>query len=162
MFMTLTEFLATGPTREQWDILKKLWRGHCFYCGKQTRKRGIDREGPYQMTKDHVLPRSRGGRRPFNIVPACRPCNRDKRSRDLEQFRQRVAHKQGVDAAAFLFHGEVGYFERLEKICAALAQPAEPLACTQRFKTSILGVVCQVLCNPSSGLAGAVSKTERR
>jgi 5-methylcytosine-specific restriction endonuclease McrA len=43
--------------------------GHaCQYCGRKFAEK--------DLTFDHVVPRSRGGRKTFvNIVTACRPCN---------------------------------------------------------------------------------------
>lgn len=45
--------------------------GRCTYCGRTGR-----------MTRDHVIPVSRGGTNDIgNIVPACLPCNSGKRDR---------------------------------------------------------------------------------
>jgi 5-methylcytosine-specific restriction endonuclease McrA len=50
----------------------------CAYCG--------EKKGACDLTYDHVVPRSRGGRTDFeNIVAACRPCNRKKGDRTPEQ-----------------------------------------------------------------------------
>lgn len=50
----------------------------CLYCGKQY----TDRD----LTRDHIQPRSRGGRDTWlNVVTACRRCNQFKGSRTLEQ-----------------------------------------------------------------------------
>ena len=50
---------------------------HCLYCGHQF-ARG-------ELTRDHVLPLSRGGKdRWENVVAACRPCNVRKRDRLLQ------------------------------------------------------------------------------
>lgn len=53
--------------------------GHaCGYCGRA----GLGRD----LTIDHVLPRSRGGRTAWeNVVTACAPCNRDKGDRTPEE-----------------------------------------------------------------------------
>jgi 5-methylcytosine-specific restriction endonuclease McrA len=46
----------------------------CCYCGEKKK--------PRELTYDHVVPRSRGGRRTFeNIVTSCRPCNSRKGDR---------------------------------------------------------------------------------
>lgn len=51
----------------------------CAYCGK----RGTDLEC------DHVHPISRGGtNHPENLVTSCRPCNRRKGSKTVEEWRQ--------------------------------------------------------------------------
>jgi 5-methylcytosine-specific restriction endonuclease McrA len=50
----------------------------CMYCG--------DRLGCSELTFDHVLPRSRGGKTRWdNIVTACHDCNRRKGNRTPEQ-----------------------------------------------------------------------------
>ncbi|MBM4364502.1 MAG: HNH endonuclease [Deltaproteobacteria bacterium] len=50
----------------------------CQYCTRTFPER--------ELTMDHVVPRSRGGRRAFtNIVTACRPCNSRKANRTCDQ-----------------------------------------------------------------------------
>ncbi|HCU89998.1 MAG TPA: restriction endonuclease [Gammaproteobacteria bacterium] len=49
----------------------------CLYCGSQLRK--------HQLTRDHVIPLSKGGRDSWsNVVSACRACNTRKGSRSPE------------------------------------------------------------------------------
>lgn len=68
---------------------------HCFYCGIPTREQ-------WERSKEHVVPRSKGGKTLGNVVNACRPCNRAKGSLDLEQFRALRYHNRHVE-----FFGEV-------------------------------------------------------
>ena len=57
--------------RSQW-WQRKLQRGICHYCGKRC--------GRGELTMDHVVPLSRGGRSTRgNIVPACKACNSAKK-----------------------------------------------------------------------------------
>lgn len=50
----------------------------CQYCGEQLK--------PKNLTCDHVVPRSRGGKTTWtNIVTCCRPCNRRKGNRSPEE-----------------------------------------------------------------------------
>ena len=50
----------------------KIQTGICYYC-----KREVGRE---QLTMDHVVPLSRGGKsKKGNIVPACKECNNKKK-----------------------------------------------------------------------------------
>lgn len=50
----------------------------CLYCGNQFHDR--------DLTRDHIQPRSRGGRDTWlNVVTACRRCNQFKGSRTPEQ-----------------------------------------------------------------------------
>lgn len=46
--------------------------GKCYYCGKVTQARNL--------TMDHIIPISRGGRSTKgNVVPACKSCNNKKK-----------------------------------------------------------------------------------
>lgn len=58
--------------------------GHlCMYCGKQYSE--------HQLTRDHVLPLSRGGRDTWsNVVSACRSCNHAKGARTPEESDMRL------------------------------------------------------------------------
>lgn len=50
----------------QWNVEPVL----CAYCNARLSKQ--------TRTRDHVVPRSRGGGNKDNLVPACAPCNRAK------------------------------------------------------------------------------------
>lgn len=50
----------------------------CLYCGRRFAER--------ELTRDHLLPRSRGGRDAWlNVVTACRRCNQHKGNRTPEE-----------------------------------------------------------------------------
>ena len=50
----------------------KIQKGLCSYCGKKV--------GADQLTMDHIVPISRGGRsNKGNIVPSCKECNSKKK-----------------------------------------------------------------------------------
>lgn len=52
---------------------RKIQGGLCYYCHRKV--------GREQLTMDHVVPLSRGGKsKKGNIVPACKECNNKKRS----------------------------------------------------------------------------------
>jgi 5-methylcytosine-specific restriction endonuclease McrA len=52
----------------------------CHYCG--------ERKKIYEITIDHVIPRSRGGAHALtNLVLACEPCNHAKGSLPAGEFR---------------------------------------------------------------------------
>lgn len=52
----------------------------CQYCAKKG--------GPFDLTVDHLLPRSRGGQTsPENLVACCFPCNQRKGDRTPEESR---------------------------------------------------------------------------
>jgi 5-methylcytosine-specific restriction endonuclease McrA len=57
--------------RSEW-WLRRINKGICYYC-----KREVGRD---QLTMDHVVPLSRGGKSTKgNIVPACKECNTKKK-----------------------------------------------------------------------------------
>ena len=62
------------------DYQHYVWRvrPHCTYCGVELTRRTV--------TREHVVPRCRGGGAGDNLVPACGPCNRAKADRTLLQF----------------------------------------------------------------------------
>jgi 5-methylcytosine-specific restriction endonuclease McrA len=56
-------------TAEAWKIVLAKFDHRCAYCGR----------GDMSLTRDHVVPLSRGGTHDAeNIVPACKPCNSSK------------------------------------------------------------------------------------
>jgi len=58
--------------------------GHCFHCGEWMEKQKLS----YECTRDHVLPKSRGGGHFLhNLVFACGECNRGKASLEIVEFR---------------------------------------------------------------------------
>ncbi len=58
----------------------------CQYCGNQP--------GRNELTIDHVLPRSRGGKKTWeNVAAACRPCNQRKGSRTPKEARMPLLRK---------------------------------------------------------------------
>jgi 5-methylcytosine-specific restriction enzyme A len=57
--------------RSEW-WLRRINQGICYYCKKKV--------GREQLTMDHMVPLSRGGKsRKGNIVPACKECNSKKK-----------------------------------------------------------------------------------
>jgi len=61
-------------------------RHQCQYCGS--------RPGIHELSIDHVMPRSRGGRSTWeNCVLACRRCNRKKRNRTPVQAGMLLLHE---------------------------------------------------------------------
>ena len=55
----------------------------CQYCGQDKL--------PGELTYDHVVPRSRGGKTNWeNIVAACKPCNTKKANRTPDEARMRL------------------------------------------------------------------------
>jgi 5-methylcytosine-specific restriction endonuclease McrA len=51
---------------------RKLAKGVCGYCGRPT--------PPGELTMDHIVPISRGGRSTKgNVIPACKTCNTKKK-----------------------------------------------------------------------------------
>jgi 5-methylcytosine-specific restriction endonuclease McrA len=57
--------------------IKKLYNSDCFYCGASE-----------DITLDHVIPLSRGGRHSIgNIVPACGKCNYSKNNKTVIEWK---------------------------------------------------------------------------
>ncbi|RPJ70076.1 MAG: HNH endonuclease [Desulfobacteraceae bacterium] len=51
---------------------RKLAKGNCHYCGRAF--------SPRELTMDHIIPVSRGGRTTKgNVVPCCKECNTAKK-----------------------------------------------------------------------------------
>ena len=61
-------------------------RNQCQYCGKKQQ--------PSDLTLDHIIPESRGGKWGWeNLVAACTPCNRKKANRTPEEAGMTLLHK---------------------------------------------------------------------
>ncbi len=87
---TPIDFVAPQAQKEDFDLSQKrnlhpIFRGEqrldrCFYChipiGKKNR------------SKDHVNPRSKGGKTNCNIIICCKDCNLSKSSFSLEEWRE--------------------------------------------------------------------------
>ena len=57
---------------------------NCVWCGR--------RPWPRDLTLEHLLPRSRGGHgTPENLTPACRRCNRARKSRPVAAYVRELA-----------------------------------------------------------------------
>lgn len=57
--------------KTQW-WLRKLEEGVCHYCGAHA--------APEELTMDHIVPLSRGGKSvKGNVAAACKPCNVNKK-----------------------------------------------------------------------------------
>jgi len=69
---------------------------HCVWCSAASWVR--------DRTVEHLLPRSRGGRSgPHNLLPACRACNRARRSQGAAAYaRRRIEDGREVDVALLL------------------------------------------------------------
>jgi len=74
--------------RSQW-WLNKIQKGVCFYCCREV--------GRMNLTMDHVVPLSRGGKsKKGNIVPACKECNNKKKYMlplEWEEYLKSLAEK---------------------------------------------------------------------
>ncbi len=77
---------ATWPLGYRNDLLFKRDRYLCAYCAQTFPRK--------ELTRDHVLPRSRGGRDIWeNVVTACRVCNQvRKRDRTPEEANMPLAY----------------------------------------------------------------------
>lgn len=58
----------------------------CSYCGKE--------KGGFELTLDHIVPKSRGGPSSWeNLVSACQPCNHRKADRTPEEAGMKLLRK---------------------------------------------------------------------
>lgn len=63
-------------TAAEWLAILQAAKHRCHYCRKKRK-----------LTIDHVIPLSKGGQHTrMNVVPACQPCNSQKRDRILTMF----------------------------------------------------------------------------
>ena len=81
----------------------------CFYCG-QGLVQGADQPKspvhPRTRTRDHVVPKSKGGDKK---VWACWACNSDKTNLTLDEYRLLLAYRNGMFPdirIPYWFHGE--------------------------------------------------------
>jgi 5-methylcytosine-specific restriction endonuclease McrA len=81
--------------------------GHrCSYCGRHRRELGR-RE---QLTRDHLVPTSRGGRDEWmNVVTACSPCNHRKDNRLANELNQQPQVRPWVPSRGELLKRAVGF-----------------------------------------------------
>ena len=63
----------------------------CFYCGKSLKITVKRRSMANLATRDHLQPKSKGGRLLFNKVMACRACNYNKGARKPTELEKEKA-----------------------------------------------------------------------
>jgi len=111
----------------------------CFYCGVRLRPKG-----PYMRTKDHVVPKSRGGTK---TVEACLKCNADKKDMSLEEFRRKrggiefwgeMKHRLEAEKTAWIYEfnadkesitpapSQPSMFSSVEAILRTTSKPSSP------------------------------------
>lgn len=74
--------------------------GHCAYCGCVLKINN--------MTVDHLVPKSKGGRSDINnLLPTCRACNQKKGNLDLDLFRLSIGWKNLTVSDLADFHKAV-------------------------------------------------------
>ncbi|WP_437022661.1 HNH endonuclease [Streptomyces sp. enrichment culture] len=79
-------------TSRDWQRMLLAYRHCCAYCGASG-----------DMTMDHVVPVSRGGRHAIgNLVPACLPCNLAKNAMFLFEWKLKTRRREVGDAVASL------------------------------------------------------------
>src|ERR1043166_8431150 len=78
------EWKETSPDSNKW--YSKVSSNRCWYCGRTGK-----------LTRDHVVPKSKGGtNRHNNILPTCYDCNQEKRNLSLEEYRAYCHDKTGL------------------------------------------------------------------
>lgn len=105
------------PERPRSLLRVKLWNrqnGECWYCGcavgsdeHYVQNEALEWVLPSDLAYaeiEHQHPRSKGGRsNRENLVLSCRPCNREKSARTVDEYRD---HLKARDGRAVTFHGE--------------------------------------------------------
>jgi 5-methylcytosine-specific restriction endonuclease McrA len=84
----LVSYVRGTRNRVKFSRVNVFQRDHftCVYCGAQP--------GTRELTFDHVLPRSRGGKTMWtNIVTACLPCNHKKADKTPEEAKMKLRKK---------------------------------------------------------------------
>lgn len=102
--------IATGPGDVVTPDGRCVWReAHCWFCGVETTPpaRTPGRPPPPTMrTREHLTPRSRGGRGQANVVRACLACNTQKGNRTLEEYRTAELLRGALTGTDGKFWGE--------------------------------------------------------
>jgi hypothetical protein len=94
----------------------------CFYCGIEVSKDGED--PVLGLSIDHICPESHGGCGCMaNLVTACRRCNSRKAQKNMEEYREYLAH----------VHGNYGP-------CAKLISKAQTM-CTTPFDQDLIKLI---------------------
>jgi 5-methylcytosine-specific restriction endonuclease McrA len=84
----------------------------CFYCGVSTVSGKGAAKKENGLTKDHMIPKSRGGKKlSNNIIGSCVKCNREKGCLTYEEFRVVMALRKNYIShiPAKVFSGETDY-----------------------------------------------------
>jgi hypothetical protein len=77
---------SRGKVTKRWDhwfMMRSHPLGNCAYCGVQMTN-GCDGQWPTAETRDHMLPRCRGGTK---LARVCLACNRDKMHLTVNEWR---------------------------------------------------------------------------
>ena len=79
---------ARALRESQWWQRRRA-KGVCYYCGQST--------PPRELTMDHIVPISRGGKSiKGNVIPCCKKCNNNKKHllpMEWEQYLKNVRHR---------------------------------------------------------------------
>lgn len=78
----------------------------CGYCGKKCNK--------HELTIDHILPISKGGKTTFqNCMTCCKKCNLEKGNKDISQYNHKIKHRLYTPTMQQYIHNlfELGEYE---------------------------------------------------
>ncbi len=82
------------PSKELRDLHRR-FAGRCYHCRARTEL--TCREHPLQATRDHLMPKSRGGGDgQDNVVLSCRGCNLSRGTVPVDLFAMSFGNKQFV------------------------------------------------------------------
>ncbi|MBF0449941.1 MAG: HNH endonuclease [Candidatus Magnetomorum sp.] len=85
-FIASEKYKAKELRKSQW-WKRKCAKGVCHYCGQKI--------SPQELTMDHIVPISRGGRTTRgNVTPSCKACNTKKKTMLTFEWHEYIQNKQ--------------------------------------------------------------------
>ena len=75
----------------------------CNYCERKFGSIPVNNTQPLLKTRDRIIPKSKGGSGPHNVVPACHKCNSWKSDKSLDEWSKEV--QLVLDQGRILYNG---------------------------------------------------------
>lgn len=134
---TLLERLDPEYLEAEWLAKVRRMDSKCTYCGEDVRKEQPGLLAFHILTKDHVIPISRGGLDIlWNIVPCCLRCNRMKGNRTAFEF---LKGRYGLCKCANLRREfQQVLFSYIEGVAASKLIDRQPISLRKRPQASSL------------------------
>lgn len=116
-----SEFDIARDARMILNTLFKVQGATCAFCGEETEflRRRFDERKPTEATKEHILPRDKGGRdEPENLLLSCAKCNWRKGTKEIGAFLAEMIPALSAEARQRIIAVQqrlVPYFARMSK-----------------------------------------------